>query len=212
MALVVEDGGPERSEDNRDLSPLAHFHPWYSLVSSSQQRSRKKASTAIWFGPKKLISTCVTNCVEMRLPTCATCSQVNLGLRLGVVRIYSQVVAVLLVGAVLSGAQCVELCEFLSHRTPAPVEQTHEPEMPCHQKQDSPDTPTPASPDQCAHRELLAEKRTSDNSLDKVPLVVFGLISELVTDTPGFSGSIHTPLQANPPRPNPRALSAVLRV
>jgi hypothetical protein len=84
--------------------------------------------------------------------------------------------------------------------------------MPCHQRQDSPDTPTPASSDQCAHREMLAEKRTSDNPLDKAPLVVIGLISELVTDTLESSDSIHTPLQSSPPRPNPCALSAVLRV
>lgn len=135
-----------------------------------------------------------------------------MGLRLRQVRRLTQLVALALVAAVLSGAQCVEVCSLLAHRAQAPIEHSDESDMPCHQKQSSSDLPAPSDTEQCSHHEMVAEKRSSDSNLDVASLVVVALVSDPLTLALVGSSDVVVPDNASVPRLSPQQLNTVLRV
>lgn len=124
---------------------------------------------------------------------------------------FSQLVAVVLIGAVLGGTQCVELCSFLSAERQAKATQAHEQEMPCHQKHSPKDSQPPASDEPCSHHELVAErsKASSTDDLQTVSFLAVRIEAQLV---PVFSSSPLLLEHEHFPRLSPLALTSILRI
>lgn len=94
------------------------------------------------------------------------CSMYKIGLGSRLVAKFFQLVAVVLIGAVLGGTQCVELCSFLAAERHVAATQAPEREMPCHQKHSPKESQPPADDESCSHSELVAEKRSKGSSAD----------------------------------------------
>jgi hypothetical protein len=124
---------------------------------------------------------------------------------------FFQLVAVVLIGAVLGGTQCVELCSFLSVERQAHATQAPENEMPCHQKHSPTDSQPPTGDEPCSHHELVAErsKTSSTDDLQTVSFVAVRIETQLV---PVFSSSALTLEHEHFPRLSPLALTSVLRI
>lgn len=84
---------------------------------------------------------------------------------------FFQLVALVVIAAVLGGTQCIQLCSFLSAEQQMAATQAPEPEMPCHQKH-SPKKSQPATDDNsCSHNDLVAEKNSKGSSADDLQTV-----------------------------------------
>ena len=100
-----------------------------------------------------------------------------------------QLVALLLVGAVLGRSQCLELCAMASCDQSAKSSQPAKHGMPCHQD-GAPSKSQPPSGAPCSHHELVAEKGSIGPWLDRVQS------SQLLVDG-GIS--LFAPVMARPP-------------
>lgn len=124
---------------------------------------------------------------------------------------FSQLVAVVLIGAVLGGTQCVELCSFLSGERQAQATQAPDQEMPCHQQHSPQDSQPPASDGQCTHHELVSEQSKA-SSTDVLQTVCFVSVLINAQIVPVLSSSPLT-LEHEPfPKFSPPALTSVLRI
>ncbi len=74
-----------------------------------------------------------------------------------------QLVVVALIGAVLCGSQCAELCAFISHQTQAKVTQPAQPEASCHKQRTSGESQHP-SQKECGHHEPAIAERLSQSA------------------------------------------------
>lgn len=124
---------------------------------------------------------------------------------------FFQLVAVVLIGAVLGGTQCMELCSFPSVERHAKAPQAPGQEMPCHQKHSPKDSQPPARDGQCSHQELVAErsKASFTDDLQTVSFVAVRIETQLV---PVFSSSALTLEHGLFPRLSPLALTSILRI
>lgn len=124
---------------------------------------------------------------------------------------FFQLVAVVLIGAVLVGAQCRELCSFLSLERQAQATQAPENEMPCHQKHSPTDSQPPTGDEPCSHHELVAErsKASSTDDLQAVSFVTVRIEAQLV---PVFSSSPLPLKHEQSPGLSPLALTSILRI
>ncbi len=121
-----------------------------------------------------------------------------------------QLVAVVLMVAVLGGTQCAELCSFLSFEREAKTSQATEPPMSCHQTHES-EGSQPSHDEQCTHHEMLAEKRTVASSMDDLHpalLVDEGIDAQFV---PLLAASATT-VDQEFPRLSPLTLTSILRI
>jgi hypothetical protein len=99
------------------------------------------------------------------------CSIQKIGLRSRLVAKPFQIVALVLIAAVLGGTQCVQLCSFLAAEQRMTATQTPEPEMPCHQKHSPKESQAPTDDNSCSHNDLVAEKSSKGSSADDVQTV-----------------------------------------
>jgi len=123
-----------------------------------------------------------------------------------------QLVAVVLVGAVLGGTQCTGLCSSLSVERQAKSNQALEHEMHCHRTHSPDDSQPPASGDLCSHLELVAEKRSDASSMDALQKVSFVAVRFDAQIAPVLSSAPLT-LEREPfPGFSPLALTSILRI
>ncbi len=123
-----------------------------------------------------------------------------------------QFVAIVLIGAVLGGAQCIELCSLRVQQSDAKAKQGPEQEMPCHQKHAPKHSQPPASDEPCSHHELVAEKRSKASSADElqgISLLAVCLEPQVV---PVYSSAPLPVLDQHRPAASPLSLSSILRI
>lgn len=125
---------------------------------------------------------------------------------------FFQLVAVVLIGAVLGGTQCVEICSFLSAERQTKATQAPEHEMPCHQKQPSGDSQPPSNDEPCSHHELVAEKRSKASSTDDPQLVSFVAVWIETQIAPAITSAPLTLAHEHFPTLSPLALTSILRI
>ena len=135
--------------------------------------------------------------------------KIGLGSRL--VAKFSQLVAFVLIAAVLGGSRCVELCSFLAFERQTTAAQSPEPEMPCHQKH-SPRDSQPAGDQQCSHREMVAEKRSNDSSAKELQSVSFVAVRIDAQIVPQLSASPLTIVNEHFPGFSSLTLTSILRI
>lgn len=136
--------------------------------------------------------------------------KIGIGSRL-VVKFF-QLVAVVLIGAVLGGTQCVEMCSFLSAERQTKTTQATEQEMPCHQKHSPKESQPSTNDEQCSHHELVAEKRSKASSVDDLQVVSFVAVRIEAQMAPLFSSSLLPLRHELLPRLSPLALTSILRI
>lgn len=125
---------------------------------------------------------------------------------------FFQLVAVVLIGAVLGGTQCVEICSFLSVDCQTKTTEAPEREMPCHHKHSPKESQPPSNDKRCSHQELVAEnlsKASSADDLQVVSLVAARIEAQLA---PAFSSSPLSQTQQLFPRLSSLALTSILRI
>lgn len=125
---------------------------------------------------------------------------------------FFQLVAVVLIGAVLGGTQCVEMCSFLSVERQTKATQAPEHEMPCHQKQSPEDSQPPSNGEPCSHHELVAEKRSKASSTDDLQMVSFVAVRIETQIVPALPSSPLTLAHEHFPRLSPLSLTSILRI
>lgn len=115
---------------------------------------------------------------------------------------FLQLVALVLIAAVLGGSQCVDSCSVLGLKTQPKT---------CHQNQ-SPSDSSPSNNEACSHRELVAEKRSNVSSADDLQVVSFAAFR---------IGAYSVPLRPSSPLTlsdrhfsgfSPLALTSILRI
>ena len=136
----------------------------------------------------------------------------KIGLGSKLVAKFFQLVAVVLIGAVLGGTQCVEMCSFLSVERQTKATQAPEHEMPCHQKHSPKESQPPTNDEQCSHHELVAEKRSKASSADDLQGVSFVAVRIEAQLVPVFSSSPLPPTHELFPRLSPLSLTSILRI
>lgn len=122
-----------------------------------------------------------------------------------------QLVALLLVAAVLGRSQCLAFCALASCDRPAKSSQPAKQEMPCH-REGAPSKSQPPTGGPCSHHEIVAEKGSIGPSLDRVQssqLVVDVGISILAPAV--FRIPVNADQERFPSRP-PAKLTSVLRI
>lgn len=120
----------------------------------------------------------------------------------------SQLQALALIAAVLVGVQCREVCPLLAQQKAA-LEASAK-QMPCHKHQED---SKPVNDSSCAHREIVAEKRTTDTAPDAVQQLVAGpvvLAVAFVAVVAPLEVLVVSSLQSPPL--SPLAASGVLRI
>lgn len=123
---------------------------------------------------------------------------------------FFQVVAPVMIVAVLGGTQCVELCSFLMLDRHAKASQTAAPERPCHRKPASQNSqPTDV---QCSHSEFIAEKRSDTSSTDDMEGISLVALRIDVHNRPVSAPSSLTAPDRHFSRFSPVALGSILRI
>ena len=125
---------------------------------------------------------------------------------------FFQLVAVVLMGAVLGGTQCVEMCSFLSVERQTEATRAPEHEMPCHQKHSPKESQPPTNDEQCSHHELVAETRSKAPSSDDPQVVSFAAVRIEAQLVPVFSSSPLPRTHEVFPRLSPFFLTSILRI
>jgi len=125
---------------------------------------------------------------------------------------FFQLVAVVLIGAVLGGTQCVELCSFLSIERQAKATQAPEQEMPCHQKHSPKESQPPTDDNSCSHNDLVAEKSSKGSSADDVQTVSLAAVRIETRIVPILYSSPLTPADEHFLSLSPLALTSILRI
>ena len=125
---------------------------------------------------------------------------------------FFQLVAPVLVVAILGGTQCTQFCSFLGLERQATALLASAPELPCHQHQSPTGTAPPVDDEQCSHHELLAVKAFEASSADhfQTVSVVAVRIEARIVPVPSPS-----PLSVVPqhfPGSIPLALASILRI
>ena len=104
------------------------------------------------------------------------------------------IVAVLLSATLMSGAQCLELCSFLSCDQAAKATPAEEQTPPCHKKH-LPSKPKAPASEPCSHQEVVAEQQSFGSAPDTfhatqmavndstLPLPDFDAVPALRTET-----------------------------
>lgn len=131
----------------------------------------------------------------------------NIGVKSGLMEKFFQFVALLLIPVVLGGAQCVELCSFLSSN----VQATAGIEMPCHQKP-APDDSQPAGGERCSNNGIVAEKRSHASSADDLHAAAFVAFPIDALTPPILASSPSTISDEHFPGFSPLILISILRI
>ena len=118
---------------------------------------------------------------------------------------FFQVIALVLIAAVLSGAQCADLCSFLSLKRQEKSAEAGKLQMPCHQKKAT-ENSSPPKDQKCSHYELFVEKHT-DSSAFSFAVIPIGALTQ-----PVLSSFPLTIVHAHFPAVSPLRLSSILRI
>jgi hypothetical protein len=137
------------------------------------------------------------------------CVPRRLALASKLVRRDFRIISLVLVASVLGSFQCVEFCSLLSADRQAGAPQVAEPEMPCHQ-QSSENSPVP-NDESCSHREMVAEKRSSDSY--QLVTLSFAVVASAIP----FDAPLHERLPVSPAENifhtlHPLAMASILRI
>ena len=127
---------------------------------------------------------------------------------------FFQLVAPVLVGAILGGTQCIEFCSFLSleRQAEATLATTTPHDLPCHQHHSPKDSPPPANGEQCAHQELLAVEGFDASYADHFQTVSIVAVRIEAPMVPVPSSSPLTLVHEQFPGTSPVALTSILRI
>lgn len=125
---------------------------------------------------------------------------------------FFQLVAVVLIGAVLGGTQCVEMCSFLSVERQTKAAQAPQHEMPCHQNQSPGNSQPPSNEEPCAHHELVAEKSSKGSSADDLQTVSLAAVRIETRIVPILYSSPLTLADEQSVSLSPLALYSILRL
>ena len=125
---------------------------------------------------------------------------------------FFQIVAVMLIGAVLGSTQCLERCSFLWADHQAKTSQAAEFDMPCHHESGEQDSQLPASDSPCSYREFVADKLSKMSSSDDLQTIFFFSVRDVAQIIPLPVISPLVVVDETFPRFNPRILSPILRV
>ncbi len=125
---------------------------------------------------------------------------------------FFQLVAVMLIGAVLGCTQCVELCSFLPVERHTKTSQAAEQAMPCHHEGEQENSKLPASDPPCSHREFVAEKLSKISSIDDLQAIWSITVRDVVEFIPVTVNSPLVIVDETFPRFSPSILSSILRI
>lgn len=125
---------------------------------------------------------------------------------------FFQIVAVMLIGAVLGSTQCVDVCSLLSVERLGQTSQAARHEMPCHHEREQEDSKLPTSHSPCAHREFVAEKLSKISSTEDLQAVCFTTIRYVAQVIPVTVDSPLVVVDETFPKSSPLILSPILRI
>ncbi len=127
---------------------------------------------------------------------------------------FFQLVAPVLVGAILGGTQCIEFCSFLSleRQAEATLATTTPHDLPCHQHHSPKDAPPPAKGEPCFHQELVAVEGFHASYADHFQTASIGAVRIEARMVPVPSSSPLTLVDEQFPGASPVALSSILRI
>ncbi len=140
------------------------------------------------------------------------CSIHKIGLRSKLVAKFSQLVALVVVAAVLGGTQCVQLCSFLAAEQQMAATQAPGPEMPCHQKHSPTESQPPTDDNTCSHNDLVAEKSSKGSSAADLQTVSLAAIRIETRIVPILYSSPLTLADDQFLSLSPLALTSILRI
>ena len=125
---------------------------------------------------------------------------------------FFQIVAVMLIGAVLGSTQCMDICSLPSVERHGKSSQAAEHEMPCHHESGQEDSKLPATDPPCAHREFVAEKLSTISSTDDLQAICFIAVLDVGPVIPVTFNSPLVEVDETFPRFSPFILSSILRI
>ena len=125
---------------------------------------------------------------------------------------FFQIVAVMLIGAVLGSTQCADICSLLSVESHGKTSQAAEHEMPCHHESGQEDSKLPATDPPCSHLEFVAEKFSKISSTDDLQAICFIAVLDVAPVIPVTFNSPLVVVDKTFPRFSPLILSSILRI
>ena len=125
---------------------------------------------------------------------------------------FFQIVAVMLIGAVLGSTQCADICSLLSVESHGKTSQAAEHEMPCHHESGQEHSQVPANDPPCAHREFVAENLSKISSTDDLQAICFIAVLDVAPVIPVTFNSPLVVVDKTFPRFSPLILSSILRI
>jgi len=123
-----------------------------------------------------------------------------------------QLVAVMLIGAVLGRTQCMDMCSLPSVERHGKSSQAAEHEMPCHHESGQEDSNLPATDPPCSHLEFVAEKFSKISSTDDLQAICFIAVRDVAQVIPVTVNSSLVVVDETFPRFSPLILSSILRI